>query len=101
WSRLLRQHPRDFIAAALIALPKGEPLWDLHDNAGVIFPLIADPDHSLSARYPGPGEGSAALGCPRAWVIGRDGRYRYIMPMGSAPTPEVMRQITRALGLRS
>jgi hypothetical protein len=82
-----------------VALPKGDALFRFHDELHVNFPLIPDPDHALSARYPGEGEGSEALGCPRAWVIGKDGRYRYVMPQGAAPDANVLRPILRALGL--
>src|SRR5437870_1692044 len=84
-------------AGALISLPRGDQLFDFHDSAGVKFPLIPDPDHAISARFRGPGEGYASLGCPRAWVIGTDGRIRYVMPMGSAPTPGTLAAIERAL----
>jgi peroxiredoxin len=100
WSRLHARYPAQFSAAALLALPKGDALYAFHDSLQVNFPLIPDPNHALSARYPGAGEGSAALGCPRAWVIGKDGRYRYVMAQGSEPTPEVLRSVTKALGLK-
>jgi len=100
WSRLHARYPAQFSAAALVALPKGDALYGFHDSLKVNFPLIPDPDHALSARYPGKGEGSEALGCPRAWVIGRDGRYRYVMPQGSEPTPQVLRAVAKSLGLK-
>lgn len=99
WSRLHARFPGQFSAAALIALPKGDAVFRFHDELRVNFPLIPDPAHALSARYPGEGEGSAALGCPRAWVIGTDGRYRYVLPQGTAPNPTVLRSIGSALGL--
>jgi peroxiredoxin len=99
WTDLLRRHPAEFTAAALVALPRGDQLFEFHDGLGINFPLIPDPDHRLSARYPGPGSGYAALGCPRAWVIGTDGRCRYVMPMNAAPTEATLAAITRALHL--
>lgn len=101
WSDLQRKFPNRFNAGAVVALPRGEQLFDFHDELRVTFPLIPDPDHSLSAHYPGPGEGYGAMGCPRAWVIGRDGRYRYVMPAGKVPGAKEMREIARALSLSS
>ena len=101
WSELHARYFREFSAGALLALPKGDAVFEFHDSLQVNFPLVPDQDHALSARYPGEGAGSAALECPRAWVIGKDGRYRYVMPQGSEPTPEVLRNICQALGLRN
>lgn len=100
WSRLSTRYPAQFSAAALLALPKGDAIFQFHDTLGVNFPLIPDPNHSLSARYPGVGEGSEALACPRAWVIGKDGRYRYVMPQSAPPSPQVLRAVAKALGLK-
>lgn len=99
WQKLARQYPGRFSVAAMVSLPKGSPILNFQDQEGVRFPLLPDPGHNLSIRFPGPGSGSEALGCPRAWVVGRDGRYRYVMPMGAAPTPKVQSAIRQALGL--
>ena len=99
WSALSRQYSTKFTTTALIAMPAGEKLYGFHDRLRLTFQLIPDPEHQLSAQFPGPGEGYAAMGCPRAWVIGKDGRYKYVMPMGSRPTATVMGNIRRALGL--
>lgn len=99
WEKLLKRWPGRFTAAAIVALPKDDPVIRFHDELGLSFPLIPDPQHALSAQFPGPGEGSEALACPRAWVIGRDGRFQYVMPMASDPTPAVLAKITAALGL--
>lgn len=101
WNRLAKKRPGKFQAAAIVSLEPGGPSIAFSMELGLGFPLLPDPNHALSARFPGPGQGSAALGCPRAWVIGKDGRYRYVMPMGSAPTPAVRKAIVRALGLTS
>ena len=99
WSDLQRKFPNRFNAGAVVALPRGEQLFDFHDELRVTFPLIPDADHTLSAHYPGPGEGYAGLACPRAWVIGRDGRYRYVMPAGKVPGAKELREIAHALEL--
>lgn len=99
WNELVWQYPGRFAAAALLAVPRGTALFQFHDAHDIRFPLIPDADHALSAQYPGPGQDYAALGCPRTWVIGPDGRYVYIAPMGRAPTPAILASIRRALGL--
>jgi peroxiredoxin len=99
WSALVRKYPSQFRAAALVSLPKGDQLFDFHDSLRVKFPLVPDPDHRFSALFPGPGEGYEALGCPRAWVVGRDGKCKYVLPMGHAPDAKAMNSIRRALGL--
>jgi len=99
WQKLLDQYPGKFQAAAIVAVPSGEPAVNFVDRLRLRFPIIPDPSHSLSAQFPGPGEGNESLGCPRAWVIGRDGKYRYVMPMGSVPTSAIQREIRRALAL--
>lgn len=101
WEELLQRWTGRFTAAAIVALPKDDPIIRFHDELRLSFPLMPDPQHTLSAQFPGPGEGSEALACPRAWVIGRDGRFRYVMPMASEPTADVLARISAALGLPS
>ncbi len=99
WRDLFHEHPRDFVAAALVALPKGDALFDFHDSLRLNYVLIPDPSRVLAAAYPAPGAGPAALTCPRAWVIDRTGRYRYVVPAGAAPSPAVLAKVRRALGI--
>lgn len=101
WEKLLRRHPGQFTAAAIVALPKGDPIIEFDNSLRLSYPLLPDPNHALSSRFPGPGSGSEALRCPRAWVIGRDGRYRSVMPMAAAPTARVLARIAGALGLKA